>query len=255
MSRVESKIQALLEPAESLQARTDWANVTGQRVVPAPVYYRNKETGAEYSHIAGGIGWPEADKPGYGFIIGVERETSSTPAFFILGEIEANHPLQVLEGCGELRERWGFHDHSKLLRSFSGDASRFASFVREYNDRGIKKHGDGYGRLSVVLPPGFNNISFFEGAVRQIQTLLMPNRDGRKRLYIGPCEKIRNAIQNMNPGGMSKAAAGSPPVMALGCVVHTLLTLTPWLCGTGAVNLPDENYGGGWTGGGQGFNL
>lgn len=238
--KTESKIQAIREPVASYQARKDWAKITGQAVMAVPVYYRDKETGAEYSHIAGAIGWPEADKPGYGVIVAVGKSDEPNPPLHVLDEVEAGHPHQLLIECGTMRERWGFLDHSELLRLFSGDTGRFGSFVTGYNKQLTRKHGKNYGRLLIVSPPGYEDTSFFEGAVRQVQSLLTPDADGKKRLYLGQCDKIRNAIQSMDAtGNMNQAAADSPSVLALACVISRLLVMEPWSGGSGAFNWPE----------------
>jgi hypothetical protein len=236
MDKSESRIQAIKESNESYQARLDWAEVTGGEVTPLPVFYRNKETGAEYSHITGGIGWPEAEKPGYGIIVAVEKSDEPNPSFYVLDETEAEHPSQLLEECGAMRERWGFLNHSEVLRVFHGDGSRFDTFTGEYNARLVRKYGEGYGQLIIVPPSGFGEASFFEQAIRQVQSLLRPEQ---KRLYIGKCEKIRSAIQNLESGNFGKAASDSPPIVALSCVINAMITLKPWTWNGGAFNLPD----------------
>ena len=60
------------------------AEITGQKYIRKPDYFRNTETGAEYSHISGGIGWP-GERPGFAVVVAVEKDEDT---LYVLAEIE-----------------------------------------------------------------------------------------------------------------------------------------------------------------------
>jgi hypothetical protein len=49
------------------------AEITRQRYVPKPYYYRHNKTGEEYFTIAGALAWPSVDRPGFAVIVAASK--------------------------------------------------------------------------------------------------------------------------------------------------------------------------------------
>ena len=90
----------------------------------------HRETGALYWHIAGAIGWPGNGAPGFAVIVGVEKRDELQPVYQALEEVEAPTPTELLERCLELRDKYGFQEHSDLLQFWYGDPYVFLQCLR-----------------------------------------------------------------------------------------------------------------------------
>jgi len=247
--RVESIIEVHADNITVTKASKDWSEVTGETAYPKPTYYRNKKTGDEYCHIAGGIGWPGDNVPGYALIVGVEKTEDPEPRFFVLAEIEDHNVTGLLLKCVGVRERYGYWKSSEILRHFFGDNIRYKPIILDVNFK--LSDADGYGEIHglwVYPPDDFYHVDYFEIYVRQIRECLTPNSEGKKKLQIGKCNALRNHLQNFSTDSIKKLntkrnVKDYPAVFALGGLIHTLLKRKPWLsdAGGGAYNI-DEGY-------------
>ena len=54
------KMKTIIDVIEdtAFRANKDWTRITKQVLHPHPAYYRNRETGVEYSWLVGGLSWP-----------------------------------------------------------------------------------------------------------------------------------------------------------------------------------------------------
>jgi len=161
------------------------------------------ETGERYSHIAGAIGFPGKDQPGLAVVMGVEKTKDSEPSFYALEEVEAESIQNLLSGVLQLRERWGYPSQ----------------------------------------PSGFERPNNFEIYYRQMDSCLTPPANGKKRLFLGSCTKLRNYVQNLPPDIAIKGDIDSyPAVFVLGALVHNLLIRKPWERCVGRQHLYPTNY-------------
>ncbi len=237
--KMESIIEVHAEDVTITQSRKDWSVVSGKKDYPKPTYYRNKKTGAAFSHIAGGIGWPGVNVPGYALVVGVEKTEDPEPRFFVLAEIEDHNVTRLLLKCVELRERYGYWESSEILRHFIGDDTRYEPISLAVNFKLREKDGSGEGHgFWIYKPDDFDQPDYFEIYVRQIRECLTPNSAGKKRLQIGKFNTLRNHLQNFSSDSIKKLhtkrkVKDYPAVFALGGLIHTLLERKRWLSGSG----------------------
>jgi hypothetical protein len=237
--KVKSIIEVHAEDVTVTQARKDWAIVMGKKDYPKPNYYRNKKTGAEYYHLAGAIGWPGDNVPGYALIVGVEKTEDTEARFFVLEEIEDHNIARLLLKCVALREKYGYWESSEILRFFWGDDTRYSPITLAVSFKLREKDGEGEGHgVWIYQPDDFDRPDHFEIYVRQIRECLTPDDSGKKRLYIGKCKKLKNHLQNFSSDFIKKLKTKRkvkdyPAVFALGGLIHTLLERKPWLSNSG----------------------
>lgn len=234
-----SIIKAKRDSIEETQARKDWAIVTGAKEYPKPTYYENIKTGDQYHHIAGAVGWPWENIPGYALVIGVNKVDNGRCQMTILDEIEDSNVPRLLLKCVGLREKYGYWESSELMRYFVGADNRHepitlaVCFELRNKDGNSDEHG-----FWIYSPDDFENKDHFETYVRQVLAALTPDETGKKALMIGHNEKIRNHIQTLSNDSikrleMRQRAKEYPAMFALGALVHTLLQRKPWLVGSG----------------------
>ena len=107
-----------------------------------PDSFRNMETGETYLWLAGGIGWPSKDAPGFVVVVAVGKlpgEGVDAPLFTCLDEVEDNRIEGLLEGCLRLRARYGFRQSDKLFRTWYADPGRFSTEVSQFNLKCLKE--------------------------------------------------------------------------------------------------------------------
>ena len=144
--------------------------------------YRNKETGETYLYLAGGIGWPWKDVPGFVVIVAVGKmpgEGMDAPLFTCLDELEDDRIEGLLEGCLRLRDRYGFRQSDNLFRTWYGDRDRFSTLVNQFNLKLMKEKVQG---VYLSNPLDFDKPNHFELYKRRIQSHLTPNETGSKSL-------------------------------------------------------------------------
>jgi hypothetical protein len=204
--------------------------ITGEQRIPKPVYYRHKETGAEYSFLCGGIGWPRDPKesPGFAVVVAVDKTSDDRPVMRTLDEMEAPTVEGLLEECVRLQKEYGYSECSDLFRYWYGDPTRSDTFVNLFNyGEDASKDPD---RVYIAAPYDFDRPNAFERYSNQIWGSLAADSSGRKRLYLDACVKLRNHIQNTPPDAAAKGEIRDfPAIAALGGVVHSLMMVQPWL--------------------------
>ena len=210
-------------------ARHDEAIVTGQPMTERPYWYENTETGQLYHDIMGCVGWPSEINnegnylPGYIAIVGIVRPNKDMEHynpldanFQLLAEAESNDVPTLLSECLRLREKYGF-GLNEVLKVWWGDPDRFLTTLALRNERLIKSGGDNAAIL--VSPPNdFYMPKMFDNYVRSIKSCLVP---GNVRFYFGTCEIIKNRLREFK--------RDDPAVMAVGGMVHSLLTNCTWM--------------------------
>ncbi len=207
------------------------AIITGQRRIPKPIFYHNKENGHEYCYLAGGIGWPRdiKNKPGFAVVVAVDKPKTpdEKPVMRCLEEIEAPTIDGLLKKCVALQQKYGCKECIDLFRIWYGDAERADTSVTLFNHEATKDPD----KIFVVAPYDFEKPNAFERHVNQIfSSLTVDPATGKKRLKVGECTRLRNHIQN---APVDVAVKGDikdyPALAALGGVVHSLMMLMPWL--------------------------
>lgn len=199
------------------------SEVTGVSWVPKPEYYRHTETGEEFFDIAGALAWPAGDRQGFAVVVGVIKGGDpQEPALKVFDEIEAPSIEGLLRECRDLRPKWGFPD---LLKVWLGDQERFAPIVNNFNS-GMKSED------YLIVSPAYDFEKPNRGEIylQRIFELLKPGASGKKRLFLGGCNKLHDHLRDLPhyPSQIIQVERW-PAVAALGYAVHTLLVYKPWL--------------------------
>jgi hypothetical protein len=224
MEKERSIIQVIQSADPVVNAHLDSLN-EGDSPWKEPATYRNVETGEAYLYLAGGIGWPWKDVPGFVAAVAVGKmpgEEVDVPLFTCLEELEDDRIEGLLEGCLRLRDRYGFRQSDSLFRTWYGDSKSFATLVNQFNLKLMKEEKKVYG-VYPTDPFDFQQPNHFELYKRRIQSLLMRTEAGSKSLILGTCTALRNYLQNLPPD-----TEDCPAVTALGGVVYSLMVHTPW---------------------------
>jgi len=188
-----------------------------------PPCYRNAETGETYLHLAGGIGWPWKDVPGFVVVIAVGKmpgEKGDAPLFTCMDELEDHRIEGLLEGCLRLRDRYGFRQNGNLFQTWYGDSTCFATLVNQFNLKLMEERVQG---IYLSDPIDYQQSNYFELYKRRTQSLLTRDVAGRKSLTLGKCSRLRNYLQSL-----PLDAEDCPAITALGGVVYSLMVSTPW---------------------------
>ncbi|MFZ2809404.1 MAG: hypothetical protein WAZ60_23720 [Desulfosalsimonadaceae bacterium] len=220
---MKSKIRKVTHPHawELLQARIDEAAVTNQPMVERPFWYE-ADDGRLYHDLYGCVGWPTevSDKdggmPGYVAVVGVvkmkEGAIQDSP-FRLMAEGESRDVPSLLDMIIAMREEWGFGLHPELLHAWFGDPERFVTTIALKNERMDPAKG-----ILISPPDEFYGPTAFDEYVRSIQSVIVA---GRVRFYFGGCEILKNKLREFR--------RDNPAVMAVGGLVHTLLSHCEWM--------------------------
>lgn len=243
----QSVIKARRDSVDEFQARSDWAKITGLKEYPKPTYYENKETGEQYHHIAGAVGWPWESIQGYALVVGVLKNGNGKCRMKVLEETEDTNVPRLLLKCVGLREKYGYWEDPNLMRYFYGNDQRYSPIVlavcSELRDKDGNSDEHGFW---IYTPDDFDEKDHFETYMRQVQLALTPDGTGEKMLMLGGNERIKSYIQTLSNETVKKleyqrTAKEYPAVFALGALVHTLLQRKPWMVNSGGevFNLED----------------
>ena len=216
---------------EVLQARTDESIVTGQSLIERPFYFKNTVTGQLYYDILGCVGFPtevsdrDEGMPGYVGIIGVIKpKTEGKPvqdaAFQLLTERENKDVPSLLDMIIEIREEYGFGLHPDLLQAWFGDYERFTTVLALKNER-LTAGGKERNAILIRPPIDFYEPKAFDNYVRSLQSVIVP---GKVRFYFGGCDILRNKLREFK--------RDCPAVVAVGGLVHSLLSQCEWMDST-----------------------
>ena len=211
------------------------AVITGKRYAPRPVYYRNTETNEDYFAISGALEWPTYDRPGFAVIVAALKDDPKDPTFRVIQEIESVDIQALATACLQARYKWGY---PYLLNFWYGDYLRFSTFLSDFNQACDRKNSDK--GLYLSPPYDFDRPNRTEIYLKRIKSFLTPDEKGKKRLFLGQCEKLRSYLHNLPPnlrnqdtttapyGGQLKIE-GFPAVGSLAYAVHSLANMRPWL--------------------------
>lgn len=225
-----SKIKKVMHPHawELLQSRKDAAIVTGQPLIEKPFWYENTETGQLYYDLYGCIGFPtevsEKGKamPGYVGVIGVVKPKEGgkpirDAAFQLLAEGAARDVPSLLEMIITMRKEYGFGLHPELLQGWYGDPERFITYVALKNERLVEKDGD-KAAILIIPPDDFYDPKSFDNYVHSLRSVLVPDK---RRFFLGGHKLLGRILPAFE--------RGTPAVMAVGGLVHSLLSRCEWM--------------------------
>lgn len=242
-----SRIRLITHPysVDLLQARTDYAILTGIEMVEKPYWYKNIETGQLYYDLYSCIGWPSEvtdstdGMPGYIAIVGVIRpnvpHTEPTDPlnanFQLLAEAESKDVPTLLKECLRLRKEYGFGVQRNLLTFFFGDPERFLTPLALFNEVLIEDGGD-RNALLITPPDDLYTQKIFDNYVRALRSVLLAES---KRFYFGYNDILQNRLREFKKD--------DPCIFAAGGLVYTLLCRCRWMDAQGdnAFTVEDEN--------------
>jgi len=222
-------------PWEILQARIDHARVTNQPLYESPFWFENTETGRCYHALYSCIGWPtevqesKDEQPGYVAIVGVIRPTKElehynpvNANFLLLNEFQSKDVGTLLDKAVEMREKYGYGVQPELLKVFYGDPDRFLTTVALYNERLAKKYGNENSAILITPPVDFYDTMVFDNYIRSLRSCLLPDKT---RFFFGGNDILKNNLREFKKE--------NPAVMAIGGLVHSLLTVCTWMNNVG----------------------
>lgn len=216
------------ESLARMMAWQDDAIVTGQALMERPYWYVNMETGQLYYDLYGVIGWPTevTDKtnglPGYAAVVGVVKGKASTKpvkdaAFQLLEELETNDVPTLLDRVVELRANYGHGTCAGLLQTFWGNPDRFITTLALLNEK-LMVHRGAIDAILISPPNDFYELNSFDHYVRSMRSVLVAEK---VRFYFGKNEILRSRLKEFRKD--------DPAVVAVGGLVHTLLSQTMWM--------------------------
>ena len=203
------------------------AKITGVREVPKPTYYKNIENGDEYYAIVGALAFSYHRAPGFALIVAAVKDGKNheDPKIKVLDEIESAKGIEgLLQACINRRERWGYPE---TLRIFYGDQERFLTAVSDFNQKVSQARTEK--GIFLTPPADFHLSNASEIYLERIKSLLRKDINGEKRLSLGSCKKLRTYLQNLPSDADKRHIEEYPGVCALGYVVHSILSLRPWM--------------------------
>jgi len=222
------------------QARLDHAIVTGQPLLERPWWFEDVRNGNTYHELYGCLGWPSEVSatslglPGYIAIVGVirplsypeDKEYNPRDAAFVL--LEEDQDLDVptlLYKAVRLRAKYGFGVQRKLLTAWYGDPERFLTALALYNERLTSRNRNPDLAIVLTPPEDFYTQGVFDTYVRALKSALLRTGGLERRLWLGNNEIIKTRLREFQ--------RDDPAVLAVGGIVHTLLSTTLWMDRTG----------------------
>jgi len=218
---------------DTLQARIDFAEVSGLGMIENPWWYQHVETGRQFYDLVACIGWPEnvmvgetrPPQPGYAAIVGVVRPADCEKTRFdprkanmhLMAEAQHMDVPTLLKECDRLRRLYGFGINKELLNVFYGDPGRFTTALALQNETFTQKGGE-RAALIVTPPNDYNLKNRFEIYLRALKGVV---QKGSLRFYLGKGSFLLNRLE--------KFRRDDPAVTAIGGLVHTMLGRTMWM--------------------------
>ena len=233
MSNTKGKIELITHPYSFnlLQARMDYARLTGTELVERPYWFKNVETKQLYYDLYACLGWPTEvtdstnGLPGYIAIVGVVRPNDSitdppdplNAKFQLLDESESKDVPTLLKECVRLRKEYGFGVHKNLLRVWLGDPDRFFTPLALYNEALIAEGGE---RAAILISPpdDFYTQKIFDNYVRALRSTLLKDT---QRFFFGHNYILQNRLREFKKD--------DPCVFAVGGLVFSLLNRVRWM--------------------------
>lgn len=222
-----SRIKVVAHPYawETMQARLDHAEVTGQPLVERPWWYEDTASGDLFYDLFGCIAWPtevsdksEPELPGYAAIIGVVRPSDTLEhispvdaVIKMLAESESGDVKTLFEACKAMRATWGYGQRRETLQEFYGDPVRFIDTISIMN----KQAGDG--ELLITPPDAWDTPMIFDHYARSLRSAILQRRFSPGK----NCPLFRARLKEFR--------RNDPIIMAVGGMVHTLLGRCLWM--------------------------
>lgn len=235
MEKVKCVIE-IIKPSDPVHdPHLDSLNI-GHQEQAGQLRYRHIETKEEFVHLDGAAAWPGKDGlPGFILVVGVQMK-GKTPQFICLEEAEDTEVTGILSKCLTLREKYGLLLSDRYDRLWWGIQS-FPSLVNRFNEQILKDSPDEPEGVYFKEPIDFKKGGkYFEVYSRGLREGL---RNGM--ITLGDCNRLRNAINNFPVDAAQRFTEDdSPPVFALGCLVHSLLATKPWLYRGPLPQQPDD---------------
>jgi len=220
------KIRKVIMPQayETQQARTDHAIITKQPLIARPFWFES-DSGQTFYDLYGCQGWPtevtEKDdgRPGYAAIVGIVKgqRKPQDAAFHLLAEAESKDIPTLLDHMLALRSEWGFGIHPGFLQTWFGDPDRFITTTALLNERLMQTGGE---QMAILMSPtdDFYSPKAFDTYVRAMHSVIVP---GKIRFGFGGNEILKNRLREFK--------RDDPAVMAVGGLVHSLLSRCMWM--------------------------
>lgn len=211
---------------ELLQARKDEAAITGQPLVERPFWYEDEDTGKCFYDLYGGLAWPtevtdkDDGRPGYVAIVGIVKgqRKPQDAAFHLCAEAESKDIPTLLQHMLDLRSAWGFGLTPGFLQTWFGDPERFITTTALLNERLMAQRGGDKLAILISPPDDFYSPLSFDHYVRSMHSVVVP---GKVRFGFGGNEILKNRLREFK--------RDDPAVMAVGGLVHSLLSRTMWM--------------------------
>lgn len=209
----------------TLQARTDWAEVTGKELTLKPPIFHH-EDGHTYCNIIGGIAYPAAVdhiiRPGIVIIIGIEPDPVK---FRVLETFESPSVFDLFTACIDLRLKYGYGEDSRILPNFMGDQEKYQAILLKVSEALEKTQGHDRG-LYIKDMVDLRERYALPVYVRQTASAL------EKGTLEKPTEHIElvNHLRGFMPESAEKGRVEDfPAVGLLGGMIHSLQIERPWL--------------------------
>jgi hypothetical protein len=188
-----------------------------------PDSFLNLETRETYLWLAGGIGWPCKDLPGFVVVVAVSKmpgEGADAPLFTCLDELEDDGIEGLLEGCLRFRDRYRPEKNDTLFRFWYGDPDPFVTELNRFHLKLLKEDEKAYG-ISASAPYDFEKPNHFDLYRRRIKSL----GEGKSLIIARKCTALLNRLQGVPK---EQDSGDFPAVIALGGVVSSLMVSHPW---------------------------
>jgi len=183
------------------------------------VFFVDRETGAMYGNVVGGLGWPGA-KPGFLVVAAISRVEDYDLEGF---------PITVIFEAGDSDVESLFRQALKFTDGYSCD-EYFADMKNEnmvqildlFNNDRRRRGLKAFHPFDVPLIEDPNPLLFYLNLIRKY---LRPNR---KLLHFGPGSIFPGYLLNFSTEEAAKAKpADHPPIAALGLILSVLRTWRP----------------------------
>jgi hypothetical protein len=209
----------------TLQARLDWAEVTGKELTLKPPVFHH-EDGHTYSNIIGGIAYPAAVdhiiRPGMVIIIGIEPDPVK---FRVLETVESPSVFDLFTACIDLRLKYGYGEDRRILPNFMGDQEKYLAILLKVSEALEKTQGHERG-LYIKDMVDYRERYALPVYVRQLL-------DARKKYLLERPDQhieLTNHLRSFQPEMAEKGRVEDfPAVGLLGGMIHSLQIERPWL--------------------------
>ncbi|BDD88013.1 hypothetical protein [Desulfofustis limnaeus] len=211
----------------------DFVDVEGEPP-PRKFYFAWKEK--KYYHFCGAIGWPilSSDQEGCALVIGVTRE--DTPRYEIVDSKSSDSVTDLLLGCLELRDRFGFRECSQLFPHWIADdqhPEKITEMVTSFS-RKMRDECDLYKGLYINSPADFKT-----GADELYIRTLREVGFSKRLVFTTDSEWIKQRIQTMTRDAISLKE--NPPAAALAYAIYDMELARPWLQWDRSFSLDDKS--------------